>query len=439
MKEKYQHVVQNVADGSIAEELEIVPGDTLTHINGQAIEDIFDYQYLVNDDYLELSLLKADGEEWLLEIDKDFDEDLGITFESSLMDDYKSCSNKCVFCFIDQLPEGMRETMYFKDDDSRLSFLQGNYITLTNMKDQDLERIIRYKLSPMNISVHTTGPELRQMMLGNRFAGKIMDQLKRLYEAGIEMNGQIVLCKNLNDGAELDRTLSDLSSMMPYMQSVSVVPVGLTRYREGLYELEPFDAFDAKVVLKQIHGWQQHLLDQYGHRFVFAGDEWYIMAEEQLPKEAEYEGYYQLENGVGMMRLLIEEFTEALKRYPGDQRIRHVSIVSGALAHSHTTALCRAFTAKYPNVRITVHCIKNEYFGERITVTGLITGQDIIRQLRDRKLGDVLLLPSNLLRSQEEVLLDDITVTDIEKALQVPVDIIKSDGESLVFKLLGER
>ena len=246
---KHLHVIQSIVPGSIAEEMELQPGDTVLAINGQDIEDVFDYHYLVNDEYIEMLIRTADGTEEVLEIEKDYEEDIGIVFESSLMDDYRSCSNNCIFCFIDQLPKGMRETMYFKDDDSRLSFLQGNYITMTNMKDEALERIIRYKLEPINVSVHTTNPELRCMMLHNRFAGNIFPKVQRLYEAGIEMNGQIVLCKGYNDGAELERSISDLSKYLPHLKSVSVVPVGLSKYRDGLAPLEPFTREDAKEVL----------------------------------------------------------------------------------------------------------------------------------------------------------------------------------------------
>ena len=437
MSKKYLHVIASVAPGSIAEEMELVPGDAVYMVNHEVMEDIFDYQYLINDELIVLSVIKENGEEWELEIEKDFDEDLGITFESSLMDNYRSCSNKCIFCFIDQLPPGMRETMYFKDDDSRLSFLQGNYITMTNMKDKDLERIIKYRLEPINISVHATEPELRCMMLHNRFAGKLLDQLQKLYDGRIEMNAQIVLCKNINDGEHLDRTIEDLSRFMPYMESVSVVPMGFTKYREGLYKVEPFDGEDAKKVLAQIEGWQQRLLEEYDNRFVYAGDEWYIMAGQELPPEEAYDGYGQLENGIGMMRLLIEEFQAALEKCPGDGRARYVSVVSGALASGYIRRLTHSLTEKYPNVRVDVHCIANHFFGESITVTGLITGGDIIHQLQGKDLGEALLLPINMLRSGENVLLDDITTADIEKALQVPVDIIKSNGDDLIIKILG--
>ncbi len=438
MSKKYLHIIREVAPGSIAQELELVPGDGVYMVNHQVIEDVFDYQYLINDEEVVLSVIKENGEEWELEIEKDFDEDLGISFESNLMDNYKSCSNKCIFCFIDQLPSGMRDTMYFKDDDSRLSFLQGNYITLTNMKDKDLERIIKYKLAPINISVQSTEPELRCMMLHNRFAGKLMDQLKRLYDGRIEMNAQIVLCKNINDGVHLDRSIEDLSRFMPYMESVSVVPMGFTKYRDGLYHVEPFNCEDAAAVLTQIHHWQEKLLEEYGNRFIYAGDEWYIMAGMEVPEAEAYDGFGQLENGIGMMRLLMDEFREALAAVDGDDRCRHVSIVSGKLASDHIRQLIKELEEKFPNVRADVFCITNKFFGESITVTGLLTGGDIIEQLKGKDLGERLLLPVNMLRSGERVLLDDITVEDIEKALQVPADIIKSNGDDLVLKILGK-
>ena len=254
---KSRHIIKNVWPGSIAEEMELMPGDEVLTINAQEIEDVFDYHYLVNDDYIELGVRKADGEEWILEIEKEYEEDLGIEFESSLMDEYRSCRNHCIFCFIDQMPKGMRETLYFKDDDSRLSFLQGNYVTLTNMSDHDIDRIIQYHLAPINISFQTTNPQLRCRMLNNRFAGDIFPKVQKLYEAGIEMNGQIVLCKGVNDGEELERSISDLSKYLPHLKSVSVVPVGLSKYREGLYPLEPFEKEDAVRVLELIHQWQK--------------------------------------------------------------------------------------------------------------------------------------------------------------------------------------
>lgn len=436
------HIIKQVLPGSIGEELELEPGDRVLEVNGERIEDVFDYRYLINDTYIEMTVLKKNGEVLLFEIDKYMDEDLGIEFESSLMDEYHSCTNKCIFCFIDQLPKGMRPTMYFKDDDSRLSFLQGNYITLTNMKDKDLDRIIRYKLSPINISVHTTNPELRCMMLHNRFAGKIMDQIQKLYEAETIMNGQIVLCKGVNDGKELEKTIQDLGGFLPFMESLSVVPVGISRHREGLYPLEPFDREDAKAVLKTIHTLQDQFMEEYGTHFVHASDEWYILAGEPLPEEDNYDGYVQLENGVGMLRLQEREFHEALEeaRFSESSKLfeKHCTIVTGKLAGPFLKELVKDLTAVYPNIHVDVVEVTNDFFGPQITVSGLLTGQDIVAQLKNRTLGSELLLPVNVLRSGEDVLLDDMHINEIEKTLQVPVRIVQSNGNDLFDALVSQ-
>lgn len=429
---KYIHEIAAVIPGSIAEECGLEPGDKIVAVNDKKIEDIFDYQYYIEEEFLRVQILTKDGEDCMLEIEKEEDEDLGIEFTNSLMDEYHSCSNKCIFCFIDQMPPGMRDTLYFKDDDSRLSFLQGNYITLTNMKESDMDRIIRYRLAPINISVHTTNPELRKKMLHNRFAGDICEKLKRFYDAGIPMNSQIVLCKGINDGKELDRTIEDLGRFLPYMESLSIVPVGLTRFREGLTCLEPFTKEDARDVLKQIHRWQEHFRKEYGTAFVHASDEWFILAGEDFPPEEYYEGYGQLENGVGMMRLLISEVEEALDEMQGDNRDRELSIATAKLAYPTICMLTERIREKYPNIVIRVYCIENHFFGEMITVTGLLTGQDIIKQLSGKKLGERLLLPGNMLKADEDIFLDDITLNELSTALQVPVNIIKSEGEDLV-------
>ena len=429
---KYIHEIAAVIPGSIAEECGLEPGDKIVAVNDKKIEDIFDYQYYIEEEFLRVQILTKDGEDCMLEIEKEEDEDLGIEFTNSLMDEYHSCSNKCIFCFIDQMPPGMRDTLYFKDDDSRLSFLQGNYITLTNMKESDMDRIIRYRLAPINISVHTTNPELRKKMLHNRFAGDICEKLKRFYDAGIPMNSQIVLCKGINDGKELDRTIEDLGRFLPYMESLSIVPVGLTRFREGLTCLEPFTKEDARDVLKQIHRWQEHFRKEYGTAFVHASDEWFILAGEDFPPEEYYEGYGQLENGVGMMPLLQSEFEEALDEMQGDNRERELSIATAKLAYPTICMLTERIREKYPNIVIRVYCIENHFFGEMITVTGLLTGQDIIKQLSGKKLGERLLLPGNMLKADEDIFLDDITLNELSTALQVPVNIIKSEGEDLV-------
>lgn len=434
------HKISRVESGSIAEEMEIEPGDELISVNGQEIEDIFDYQYLMKDEEITILLRKPDGEEWELDIEKDYDEDLGLEFENGFMDDYKSCHNRCIFCFIDQMPKGMRQTLYFKDDDSRLSFLQGNYITLTNMSDRDIERIIRYHLEPINISVHTTDPDLRCRMLNNRFAGEALKKMDRLKEAGVEMNGQIVLCKGINDGIELNASIKKLTEYIPYMRSLSVVPVGLTKYREGLYPLNPFTKEDAKEVLSLIHSWQQYCMDHYDTHFVHAGDEWYLLAGEAIPPEENYDGYLQLENGVGMMRLLEDEFMEALKEAENDSgRKRKVTIVTGLLAAPLLKRLSRQFSEKFPCIQTAVIPIRNDFFGERITVSGLLTGQDLMAQLKEADLGERVLLPCNLLRSGEEVFLDDVTLEELKNALQVQIDIVKSSGQDLVQALLSDH
>lgn len=456
-----KHVIYKIEKGSIAQEIGLEPGDALVAVNGKPIEDVFDYHFLINDENLTLSIFTKDGEYVEVEIEKEYQEDLGIEFENGLMDDYKSCSNKCMFCFIDQMPPGMRDTLYFKDDDSRLSFLQGNYVTLTNMKDADLERIIAYKLAPINISVHTTNPELRCTMLHNRFAGEALKKIKRLYDAGIEMNGQIVLCKGINDGEELERSIRDLSEYLPYMESLSVVPVGLTKFREGLYPLEPFEKEDAREVITIIEKWQKICMEKHGTHFVQASDEWYLKAELPLPEEERYDGYIQLENGVGMLRLLTTEFHDALSEY-GDEKAKklirkqvnhtggikgifqkgnrvphHVTMASGRLAASFIEELAKDFMEVFPEYTIDVVAIRNDFFGELITVSGLITAQDLVAQLKEHGVGERVTIPCNMLRMGEKVFLDDWTLDEVEKTLQVPVDIVKSSGQDLLNAMLG--
>lgn len=431
MKE-HLHVIANVEPGSIAEELELEAGDILLEINGNNIEDVFDYHYFMNEEYVELLVRKADGEEWELEIEKEFEEDLGLSFENGMMDDYRHCTNKCIFCFIDQMPPGMRETLYFKDDDTRLSFLQGNYVTLTNLKEKDVEKIIKYKLSPINISFQTTNPQLRCKMLHNRFAGESLKIVDKLIEAGITINGQIVLCKNWNDGEELERSLRDLYQYLPNLQSVSVVPVGLSKFREGLEPLEPFKKEDAKQVIALIEKWQKKAYGEYGLHFIHASDEWYLLAEEELPEESSYDGYLQLENGVGMLRLLESEFHDALTKKTGDQISRKISIATGKLAAPVLRKFMEELKEIYPNTEVNVYDITNEFFGEKITVAGLITGQDLKKQLKGKDLGTKLLLPCHMLRSGEEVFLDDMTVSELSEYLQIPIEIVDSDGAVLL-------
>lgn len=436
---QYEHKICRVLPESIAEEMEIEPGDVLLAIDGNEVEDIFDYRYLVESEQIVVLIRKQDGEEWELEISKEEDEDLGLEFENGLMDEYRSCRNKCIFCFIDQLPKGMRETLYFKDDDSRLSYLQGNYVTLTNMSDHDIEKIIRYRMEPINISFQTTNPELRCKMLHNRFAGEALKKVNRLYEAGIEMNGQIVLCKNVNDKEELERTISDLTQYLPYLTSVSVVPVGLSRYRDDLYPLEPFTKQDAREVLKTIHSWQEKMYEKCGSHFIHAGDEWYLLAEEEIPEEERYDGYLQLENGVGMIRSFLEEGKLAVEERSGDERTHTVSIATGKLAAPYLQMIVDLVTEKYRNVKILIYPIENQFFGERITVAGLLTGQDLERQLRGKELGERLLLSCNMFKNGETVFLDDITAEELEKTLQTKINIVQSSGWDFVEAVLLEK
>ncbi len=426
----HPHVIKSIRPGSAAEGAGIRPGELLLTVNGEEIRDVFDYQYLTTDTRIELQLSSGKKRPRTVVITKELDEDPGLVFEEGLMDEYRSCHNKCIFCFIDQMPKGMRETLYFKDDDSRLSFLQGNYVTLTNMSDDDIDRIIRYHLSPINISFQTTDPELRCRMMGNRFAGKALEKAERLHEAGIEMNGQIVLCKGINDGEALEKSIRDLSAYIPELQSLSVVPVGLTAYRQGLYPLEPFNAEDARRLIGQIEEWQKKMWKKHRTHFVHASDEWYVLAGLPLPSQESYDGYLQLENGVGMLRLLLTEFEAALDGLHKSDSRREFSLVTGYLVYPTIEKMTEKMKEFYPEV--TVHCcpVRNDFFGHNITVTGLLTGKDIVTQLRGKELGDTLYLPENLLRAGEEVLLDDMTVGEISEALGIPVRIVKTDGAS---------
>ncbi len=466
---KNGHLIKTVEEGSAAWEMGVEPGMSIISVNGKEIEDVFDYRYLMADEHVDVLVREQNGEETLLEVDKDADEDFGVEFVSGLMDDYRSCSNRCIFCFIDQMPKGMRETLYFKDDDSRLSFLQGNYVTLTNMSDHDIDRIIRYRMEPINISIHTTNPELRARMLHNRFAGDVFPKLKRLKDAHIVLNGQIVLCKGWNDGAELDRTISDLTGYLPEMQSVSVVPAGLSKYRDGLEHLEPYTKEEAGAVIDQIEGWQKKiwkslaasyvpeegettpdLLRGAPRHFIHASDEWYLLAGRDLPPKEQYDGFVQYENGVGMLRLLEEEVDEAISSYQkkaSDEGIskgrkRRVSSVTGHLAAPYIRSCTQRISQAFPDTQVDVYEIRNDFFGEQITVSGLITGQDLIRQMKEKQeagtdLGEELLIPVSMLRRGETVFLDDKTIADVEAALGLPTRIVWESGEDLLRAQLG--
>ena len=429
---KNLHIISKVIPGGIGEELELEPGDALLSINGQPVEDVFDYRYLMNDEFVTLLVRKKNGEEWELEVEKEYEDDLGVEFENSLMDEYRSCSNHCIFCFIDQMPPGMRETLYFKDDDSRLSFLQGNYVTLTNMSDYDLDRIIKFHLSPINVSFQTMNPKLRCKMLHNRFAGDALAKVDKLYKGDVTMNGQIVLCKGINDRDELEYSLEKLSEYAPVLQSVSIVPVGLSKYRKGLYPLESFDKEDARYLISQVEWWQKIMVKKHGIHFVHASDEWYILAGYELPEEGRYDGYLQLENGVGMMRLLETEVKERLEQLEGDDRTVNATVATGRLAAPYIGRMIKLVQEKFPNVQAEVYAVKNNFFGEKITVSGLITATDLMDQLAQRDLGEKVLIPCNMLRSGEDVFLDDLTVEDVRQALKTEVVVVDEPGADLV-------
>lgn len=427
-----KHLIKEIEPYSIAEELNIEPGDELISINGEIIEDLFDYQFMVEDEYVQLLIRKANGEEWELEIEKDEDDDLGIVFEQGLMDDCRRCSNKCIFCFIDQMPPGMRETLYFKDDDARLSFLQGNYITLTNMSDKDVDRIIKYNLSPVNISFQTTNPELRCKMLNNRFAGEALEKAWKLVDAGLYINGQVVLCKGVNDGKELNRTLEDLYKCLPYIQSLSIVPVGITRFREGLYPMEPFTKEDALELIAKISKWQEKAYLEFGTHFVHLSDEWYILAGVEVPVEEQYDGYLQLSNGVGMIRSMIDEFEEAMLEKHDNVSEEKITIITARLAFPYIKMMADRIMNDYPEKEIQVLAIRNDFFGEMITVSGLICSCDIIAQTKGVDLGDRVILPENMVNGEEFMFLDDLYVWDLEEILQVEISIVKSSGYDFV-------
>ena len=437
-----KHVIKSVNKGSIADSLGILPGDIVIKIDDTEIEDIFDYQFMTLTDELVLTILRGD-EEWEYEIEKGENEDIGLVFENGLMDNYRRCSNNCIFCFIDQMPPGMRETLYFKDDDSRLSFLQGNYITLTNLSEKDLSRIVRYNLSPVNVSIHTMNPELRCRMLGNRFAGTSLQKINVLADAGIEMNGQVVLCKGINDGKELEFTISELMKYIPSFRSLSIVPVGLSRYREGLFHLEPFEKDDCAEVIDIIEKYQKQCMEKFGIHFVHASDEFYLTAERELPEAERYEGYLQLDNGVGMMRSFIDERDEQIEKrmhdgsFDIDHGGKHFTLVTGVLAYPVINASAQMIAEHAKGLRIDVVPIRNDFFGERITVSGLLTGQDIIAQLKGLDLGDEIRLPESVVRAGTDVFLDDVKLSEVSDALQVRVVTIKSNGYDFVDSCLG--
>lgn len=427
--------IKNVVKGSPAEKTGMKASDKLLSINGNKINDVLDYMFYASEEKINIKIIR-NNIELFFQIVKSEYEDLGLEFETFLMDTKKTCHNKCVFCFIDQMPPDMRETLYFKDDDARLSFLQGNYVTLTNLEQSDIDRIIKMKLN-INVSIHTTNPELRCKMMNNRFAGEKLGYIRKLTDNGIKLNCQIVCCPGLNDGEELKRSLNDLGELMPNITSIAVVPVGLTKFRKGLYPLEPFTQKSASDTLDIIESFQKEFLKKFGTRTVFPSDEFFLLAERELPMIEYYEDFSQYENGVGMLRSLINEFEKALEMTNWDEKERNLSIACGYLAFNTISTLAKKAMNRFKNLKCNVYRIRNDFFGESITVTGLITAQDLIAQLKDKDIGTELLISSAMLRANTETFLDDLTVTDVEKALDIHVKTTENDGFELLDAILG--
>ncbi len=431
--------VKSVDPGSPAHRAGVRPGETLTHINGHPVVDVLDYKFYSYDPRLELTLKSPEGTVRTLRLRKGEGDDLGLEFETYLMDKARSCANRCVFCFVDQMPPGMRKSLYFKDDDARLSFLLGNYLTLTNLSPREVQRIIDLRISPINVSVHTTNRRLREEMLQNPRSGEGIDIMERFAQHHITMNCQIVSCPGINDGPELDKTLADLSAMYPAVNSVSVVPVGVTKYREGLYPLKIYTRDTAAALVDQVEAFAARHLEECGTRLVWCSDEFYLLAGRDLPPEDYFEDFTQLDNGVGMLTLLSREFGRALDLMEQSEleRTRPFSIATGVSAAPFLAKLVGQAQEKCGTIAGQVYPIVNHFFGETITVAGLVTGRDLIDQLRGKKLGERLLIPASMLRSGENVFLDDVTTADVERALGVPVVPVPQDGYELLDAICG--
>lgn len=431
--------IESVDKGSIAYRHNICSGCILEKINAHEINDVLDYQFYLKESKISLQLLDENGKRRYLIIKKNPDADIGLNFETYLMDNQQHCKNKCVFCFIDQLPHGMRDSLYFKDDDSRLSFLFGNYITLTNLSQHDVDRIIEMHISPVNISVHTMNPELRVQMMKNPNAGKSLDIIYRLAEAGIQMNTQLVLCPGINDGKELEYSLEQLGKLYPHIQSIAAVPVGLTKHREGLCHLECYNKKTAGEVIDIIECFADHFNYFHGTRLAFAADEFYLKAEREIPNADFYEDFPQIENGVGLWASLKSEFYDALDSEDINnlESNRHISLATGVAAYPLLKELSQAAEEKISGLKIDVYEIKNEFFGENITVAGLVVGQDLIKQLNGKNLGDELLIPSVMLRHERDMFLDSMTVDEVQQRLNVKMTVCEVDGYDLLDKMSG--
>lgn len=423
-------VIQTVDAHSPAYRAGIKVGEKLLQVNGHPVVDVLDYKFYTYDPKLTLLLEKPDGKQRSVKIRKQEGEELGLNFETYLMDKARCCANRCIFCFVDQLPKGMRDTLYFKDDDARLSFLMGNYITLTNLSERELDRIVELRVSPINISVHATEPDLRAMMLGHRNGGRVMEIMRRFAQAHITMNCQVVACPGINDGEHLQKSMEDLEALYPYVKSVSIVPVGLTCHREGLHPLQPYDKSKAQLVIDQVETFAQKCLEKHKSRIFWCSDEFYLRAKRPIPEDEYFEDYTQLENGVGMLRLLRTEFDSALRLADPVEAVRPFSTACGVDAADWIREIVDRAAEKC-HTKGKVYPIVNHFLGETITVSGLVTGGDLIAQLKGRDLGERLLIPINMLRHGEDVFLDDITLHDVARELNVEVVPVEQDGFDL--------
>nr|WP_207706968.1 DUF512 domain-containing protein [Alkalibaculum sporogenes] len=433
---KYDIIIEEIEENSIAEELGIEPGDILLSVNDKKPKDILEYRYLTDEEFLIIEIQKKNGQIWQLDIEKDYDENIGIVFVEEIIDKPKSCHNNCVFCFINQLPKGMRESLYFKDDDTRLSFLHGNYVTLTNLSEDDINRIIEYRIQPINISVHTTNPELRISMLNNKKASNINILLKRFQVNKISMNIQIVLVPDYNDRKELDRTLNDLTKLYPYVNSISVVPVGLTKHRDNLIEIRSFTKEECFELVAQIENIQNEMIKKYSRHVVYPSDEFFIKGKKEIPISSYYEEFSQLENGVGMVSLFLQQCYDTLNNHYINTKPKKITIVTGDLVFNYINKVTTIVMKKYPEIDIKIIKIFNNFFGNEITVAGLITATDIIDQIKDYSLVGEVLFPNSMLRHEQDMFLDNISVEQVSEILNLNMIPMEIDGKKFIEKLL---
>ena len=431
-------MIVDVQKNSPAEKAGFLPGDVLISINGEKIIDILDYRFLAAEASFTAEVKRGD-KILHLEVENPMYTDIGLCFADDLIDQPRHCKNKCVFCFIDQLPKGMRDTVYFKDDDPRMSFLLGNYVTLTNLSDEEMNRLIARCIGEMRVSVHATDPETRVRMMKNPSAGRIMEQLRKLAEHHVHLHCQIVLCPGYNDGQVLDRSLADLFSLLPWVESISVVPVGLTKFREGLEKLTPVDECVANDTIARVEKWQQRALEETGHHIVYAADEFYLKANKEIPNIEQYDDFPQIENGVGMLRSFEDEFLSVLKRVPRLWKKRHVSIITSSAAFDMIVRLSKMLEARCKRLKIDVYLVKNEFFGDKITVAGLTVGQDIIKSLKDKDLGEALYFSDAMLRHEKDMFLDNMTVEELSQQLGVSAYAVPCDGISFAEMLSGKK